>query len=125
MLTEKQRSYLAAYMAEVPPTCQLNDCIFDLSQSPSRQRGRLTSDGTLNTVTTKSKLWVPRLRRFLLPVELACAHGFPVTSTSAADASVVQNMVPYTLRQIGNCMHLASVGIVLAVAAASVSRASE
>ena len=125
LLTEKQRMYLSAYMAAVPPTCQLKDCIFDVSQNPCRQRGRWTLDGTLPTVTTVSKLWVPSLRRFLLPVELACAHGFPVTSTAAADAGVVQDMVPYTHRQIGNCMHLASVGIVLAVAAASVSRASD
>ena len=125
LLTEKQLMYLSAYMAAVPPTCQLKDCIFDLSQNPGSPYGRCTLNGTLPTVTTSSKLWVPSLRRFLLPVELACAHGFPVTSTAAADAGVVQDMVPYTHRQIGNCMHLASVGIVLAVAAAGVSRASE
>ena len=125
MLTEKQRMYLATYMAAVPIDCKLDDCIFDLSQDPGRRRGRWTLDGTLPTVTTKSRLWVPSLRRFLLPVELAYAHGFPVTSTAAVDAGVAQDMVPYTRHQIGNCMHVASVGIVLAVAAASVSRASE
>ena len=125
LLTEKQRMYLATYMAAVPIDCKLDDCIFDLSQNPGRRRGRWTSDGTLPTVTTVSRLWVPSLRRFLLPVELAYAHGFPVTSTAAVDAGVAQDMVPYTRHQIGNCMHLASVGIVLAVAAASVSRASE
>ena len=76
MLTEQQRMYLAAYTAAVPPACQLKDCIFDLSQSPGRQRGRWTLDGTLLTVTTVSKLWVPSLRRF------CCLWSWPMPMIS-------------------------------------------
>eukprot|EP00973_Karenia_brevis_P023067 3177361-Karenia_brevis.AAC.1 len=43
--------------------------------------------GQLPTTTKgSSRVWVPSLRRWLLPKELAASHGFPVTADLASHA---------------------------------------
>ncbi|CAK0790540.1 unnamed protein product, partial [Prorocentrum cordatum] len=65
--------------------CAADLCIFDLSQNPDESLGRISE--TIPTLTTKSyRLWVLRLRRWLLPVELAWARGYPVTPDAIRDA---------------------------------------
>ena len=69
-------------------------------------------------------MWVPKLRRWLLPVELAYMHGYPVTAEAARDLGVQFDPFGalYSCSQLGNCMHLANDGSVLAIVLACVSR---
>ena len=95
------------------------DHVFDLSQEAGWSR----SDTVLPTLTTKcSRLWFRPLRRWLLPVELAYAHGFPCVPCAARDANVEVNSNSYTVQDIGGGMHMASVGAALAIARSCVQR---
>ena len=122
LLTDKQRNYLSLYQAACPPAAQIEKQVFDLSQNP-KARQRSCSNGVLPTITQKSgRLWLPGKGRWLLPCELAYAQGFVVTPSASEDAKVQQDVESYTLAQIGNSMHVASVGSVMAIALASVRR---
>ncbi len=122
LLTEKQRGFLSGYLSLCPPTLHSGEIVFDLSQSP-RFRCRCSSQGVLPTITRKSvRLWMPSRARWLLPIELAHAQGFVVTPSSAEDAMVPMDVESYTFGQVGNSMHMASVGSVMAIALASVRR---
>ena len=128
LLTQRQTRYLGRYSAEWAARCHApaDLCIFDLSQDPDEgSRGRSSSN--LPTMTTKScRMWVPRLRRWLLPVELAWAHGYPATPGAARDACLEGGEAAqgvFSIARLGNCMHVANVGAVVAVVLASVCRA--
>ena len=57
----------------------------------------------------------------MLPVELAAACGIPSTPDLAAVCNVPFFDEPWTSAQIGNCMHVANMGMFLAVALACLS----
>ena len=128
LLTETQTRYLDRYCTQWSARhhAPADLCIFDLSQDPDAgSRGR--SSESLPTVTTKScRMWAPRLRRWLLPLELAWAHGYPVTPGAARDACLGGGEIAQgvcSIARLGNCMHVANVGAAVAVTLACVSRA--
>ncbi len=116
------REYCSAFVEREgrEPSTELT-CLFNLTQNPRARPNQTTRAGEMPTITRQSKLlWSPSMRRWLLPVELAAASGLPVTSAFAADARVPMDTFAgqYTPSQIGNIMHLANAGSVLAVALA-------
>ena len=100
------------------------ECVFPLNGSLERARVA-TTHGVLPTLTTKNcrRLWLPARRRWLLHRELAATMGFPVYSEMARAAKVEEDVFtsPPGCRSwmIGNCMHVANAGCVLAVAMAA------
>ena len=130
LLTAQQRRWLVIY-AEMWRTrlgTEPGDsigCVFNLSQNPSKRASMSNERGQLPVCTRACyRLWLASRRRWLLPIELAAAHGFPVTEAFAACAKVPRdpNRSQYLPRQIGNAMHLANVGRVLAVSLACLAR---
>ena len=100
----------------------IDSCVFDLNQNPMYGRSS-AKQGDLPTITTKSsRMWVPKRRRWLLPMELAIAHGHPVMAESARQARSPLDPYggSYSVTQVGNCMHVATVGSVLAIVLGSV-----
>ncbi len=115
LLTPWQRARLQNYHAMSP-----NADAFNLGQNPGARPG-IALHGRLPTITRNSGLWwVPRLGRWMVAKELAAASGYPVTEELAAAAGVPIDTHSYTPGQIGNCMHVANVGCVMAVVLASV-----
>jgi hypothetical protein len=100
------------------------ECVFDLSKSPSRSRCSATR-GVLPTITRVNapRFWLPARKRWLLRRELAAAMGYPVYSQLARAGRVSEDSSTSppgdSSRMIGNAMHVASVGCVLAVALAA------
>ena len=102
--------------------------IFDLNQNPEFGGPTWTAhrDGrfTLPCLTTSSVMWIPSLGRFLEPVELAAAMGFPAlpafVESSRFDESLLNDECVKQRSAVGNAMHVASVGIIAAVALSSV-----
>ena len=93
---------------------------FDLCQDYVYKRGKMS---LLPTITEKCKrMWFRQLRRWLLGVELAYAHGFPVVPKAARDAGVMVDSNSYTKEDLGNCTRMANDGAVLAIALACVQR---
>ena len=130
LLSEGQQRHLAEYTQRwttqrQQPPANCPDCVFNLSQNPSRRASQTSTVNIMPTITGSSIFWVPALRRWLLPMELAASHGFPVTETMAAKAGVPvdPNAESYTVPQIGNSMHLANIGCVTAVALACAAAA--
>ena len=117
LLTGKQKARLHRYTEAASPPG--GDHVFDLGQNAEWSR----SATTLPTLTTKSgRMWFRPLHRWLLPVELAYAHGFPVAPRAARDANVEVDTNSYTVCDIGGSMHMASVGMALAIALSCVQR---
>jgi len=126
LLTEKQRGYLHTFStkwqaARGSAPEQSPSCIFNLGQNPDHRAMQTSSSDSIPTATSGCGLyWSPCLKRWLLPVELAAMHGFPVSESLAAEAGVPVDPCRdmYSFPQIGNSMHLANVGSVMAVALA-------
>jgi hypothetical protein len=123
LLTEKQRGYIATFrnvwikQVGSSPESDAN-CIFDISQNPEH-RPRTSARGSLPSLTSGSSMfWSPAHKRFMLPVELAAACGIPSTPDLAAVCNVPFFDEPWTSAQIGNGMHVANMGMFLAVALA-------
>ena len=93
------------------------DCphsVFDLGWNCPR---RTTTGDCLPTVTGNCGVWwLPYFHRWFLSSELASACGCPVRAELAAAAGCVTAPGPYSPQQVGNAMHVANVGVVLATA---------
>ena len=84
----------------------LNDgCVFDLSQNPEHCCLWTSRHGSLPTFRRNSKLWVPCLKRFLLPREAALLMGFSGPSLQHVHQS-----------NVGNAMSLQTVGLMILAA---------
>ena len=94
----------------------LDGVFFDLSQNPE-SRPAMTCQ-SLPTLRRNTCLWDAGSKRLVSPQELACAMGFPVFSACAARANVPIDLSPsdWSLSTLGNTMHVACVGTVLAAA---------
>ena len=56
-------------------SCQ--DCVFNLGQNPRMRRSQSTSAGECPTLTKAAGvLWIPHLRRWMVPIELAAASSY-------------------------------------------------
>ncbi|CAE7319058.1 unnamed protein product, partial [Symbiodinium sp. CCMP2592] len=109
LLTEQQQKYLAKYR-ETWQQCRSDkeqEPVFDLSQNPARFLKMTTKDGRLPTFRTNTKIWVDGLSRWLLPVEMAAAMAMNYGVLGQPNR-----------QQVGNGMHVANCGVVLAVALA-------
>ncbi len=122
LLTGKQQEYLRHYAAEYAATHAqdpTNDpnCVFDLGQNPAK-RPSCTRNGQLPTLRRSGVMWIPHLHRWFLAVELAALSGFPVVEDLALAAEVPRDCAAerYNSGFIGNGMHVANVGCVLACA---------
>ncbi len=78
---------------------------------------------TVPTVRRGSLLWYTRAQRWLHPVELAAMHAFPVHAKLAGYSGVDMDTAAseYVVGMLGNSMHVANVGCVLAIAMACLS----
>ena len=106
LLTHHQQRHLTKYREVWQQTCRSDkqqEPVFDLSQSPERFLKMTTKDGRFPTFRTNTKIWVDCLSRWLLPVEMAAAMSYRVLG-------------PISRQQVGNGMHVANCGVVLAVA---------
>ena len=131
LLTSRQQTVLAKLSAEWLQRHQRKpiqdpECVFDLHRSLQQSscpavRGKLP---TLTTTNVRS-LWLPHKRRWLLHRELSAAMGYPVYRDLALAANVSEDKVtspPGCISTtLGNAMHVANAGCVLAVALAATS----
>ena len=115
LLTQKQRGYKAVYERLSAQQGIDAKCIYDISQNPSKRPIVSNRSGTVPTSRRNSLLWYTDARRWLLPVEMAALHGFPVYQQHADSAGVPRDTTDYTVPMIGNSMHAGSVGCVLGV----------
>ena len=71
----------------------------------------------------RGSLWVPHLRRWMVPLELAAASGFPATPPFGAGSTAPRgsDSLPGKKSQVGNVMQLPNVGCVLATALATLA----
>ena len=129
MLTSKQlerlQRYLDMWRERFGMDPEASRCVFDLNQNPVKRTCWSSKKGEPPTITTKShRMWIPMLRRWLLPIEVAFAHGFPVTPGAARDACCERDPLgdSSSFQVLGNCMHMSNVGSVLAIALSSISR---
>ncbi|CAE7832204.1 unnamed protein product [Symbiodinium sp. CCMP2592] len=109
LLTGQQQKYLAKYR-ETWQQCRSDkeqEPVFDLSQNPARFLKMTTKDGRLPTFRTNTKIWVDGLSRWLLPVEMAAAMAMNYGVLGQPNR-----------QQVGNGMHVANCGVMLAVALA-------
>ena len=122
LLTEKQHRYLRVlsgrFAAEHGVDAASDDaCVFDLGQSDCMPR--LRARGVLPTIrASTSKFWSPSRRRWLLQKECLSAMGFPVYRDLAQAAEMEVDVISATAARysVGNAMHVANVGSVLAFA---------
>ncbi len=131
LLTAKQKKRLEQFSAgwcvrygSAPE--HSSSCVFNLTQNPAHRLSQTTGSGAMPTCTRKL-FWLPCLGRWMLPLELAVAHGLPVVAEVACQAQVGLDPCRglYSFEQIGNCMHLANVGCVIATALACLARMPE
>ena len=130
LLTDMQRNYIITYATNWKARWKTEPqdspgCIFDLSQNPAKRPSVSVPSGRLPTCTHNcNRFWLPALGRWLLSIELAAALGFPVAGHLARHARVSMdpNCDEYLPRQIGNAMHVASVGSVLMISLACLAR---
>ncbi len=123
LLTPHQKARLECYSeswlgSRGQAPAESKSCVFNLLQNPEHRRVQTDCRGAMPTCTRGcSVLWVPFLRRWLLPIELAAAHGLPITQSLASDAQVALDVhgPEYSTSQLGNAMHVANVGSVLAI----------
>ena len=130
LLTEQQATFCHDYMGRWQRECgadptQDESCLFNLCQNPLKQRSwtYCTSAGyALPTLRfSGSLLWSPKFKRWLLPVECAGAMGWPVRDCHVQATGVPLCKVDFGMTQIGNSMHVACVGVVLAVTLACIA----
>jgi len=125
LLTDAQRKCIAWHSSQYEQTCGRGaasdfSCVWDLSQSTSWGASRPGSTALPTLRRNSSRLWSPGRRRWMILRERAACMGFPVYRSLAWAARVDEDTLPpqapeYT---IGNAMHVANVGIVIAVALA-------
>ncbi len=127
MLTPKQQGYVRNYLAArkccggLSPSEYAAVYMCNICQNPLHRRIQLCHDGMMPTFTRSTKLWVPFLRRWLLPCEMALAMGLPTTVEAAEHAKVDRDASQHSYALVGNMMHVACVGTVLAVALSCVA----
>ncbi len=124
-LTSQQRDFLARatdQWREFRGTAPESDlsCVFDLGQNPGRQKRPPSRLPTFRG--GGGRYWVPARRRWLLPLEKAACLGFPVYQGLASAAGVPEDALAACCSDcpVGNAMHVANVGMVLAVGLAAV-----
>ena len=102
-------------------SCQ--DCVFNLGQNPRVRRSQSTSAGECPTLTKAAGvLWIPHLGRWMVPLELAAASGFPATPILAQAAQLPGGVTAHIAKShVGNVMQLPNVGCVLATALATLA----
>lgn len=123
---EEQRLavYLQHWAAKFgTPACCCTWAVFNLGDNPGA--GFFTWSATSGRIpglrTQNAKYWVPFLARWLTNKELLACMGLPVYESLALAAGVPQVFVspgPEARHMLGNMMHVASVGTVMAVALA-------
>ena len=121
LLTAKQRQYLDVYLERFSrlTASARKDWVCDLTQNPKERPSQSSSSGSMPTLRHSGSLfWAPSLRRWLLPCELAAASGFPVFAELATAAGMPRDTSLYSTSQLGNGMHVATVGSVFMVAMA-------
>ncbi|CAK8987960.1 unnamed protein product [Durusdinium trenchii] len=114
-LAKTQKNWVRYYLKKFS-----NSCVIDLTQNPEkRPRKGITKMPTLTT--SCSKMLHVQSGRFFVGMELALLHGMPVTDSTAKQLRVntfnvnvdtVSNVA--LCARVGNSMHCASVGMVLA-----------
>lgn len=124
LLTQEQRKYLAGYCrlwrnkhksdAHMHP-----GVVFDLAQRPQWQ-GLRRMDALPSLRRLRCVLWSPYRRRWLIPQELSAIMGWPVyQDLAAASGAPLHDVTQTHATALGNTMHTACVGVVLAVLLAS------
>ena len=121
LLSDGQKRRLRQYIEALPSAEKGADHVFDLVMDPVKFGGRRSMSALPTLQTNSNRMWMQRLRRWFLPVELAYAHGFPVVPHAARDAGV-EDFDSYSVRDVGEGMHMANVGAVLAIALSCVQR---
>ena len=111
LLTGKQAQYLAKYEADWhrtrgKPANLCPECVFDLGQNPAKRCVQTSKKGVLPTMRGSGLWWSPMRRRWVLAIEAAYLHGIPLELARQND---------YSWKDIGNAMHITSVGSVLSV----------
>lgn len=119
LLTKKQVAYLTAYQADWNRSrgqkAELSPfCIFDLTQNPAKRRVQTSPQGVLPTMRGCGLWWSPMHRRWVLASEAAFVHGIPLEVARQHNLS---------WSDIGNAMHICSVGSVLAVVLSCTAKA--
>ena len=98
---------------------QDDSCLFDLSQNPLVRRSWTFRPRRFNSLPTLrfsgNLLWSPKFKRWLLPVECASAMGWPVRDSHVLATGISPCNIDFGLPQLGNSMHIACVGTLLAV----------
>jgi hypothetical protein len=118
--TEHLQAYLTMWGAQrgTEPHTDTN-CLFNLGQNPNMRLSWTSRHGAMPTLTAASrKLWSPYLGRWLIPSELATAMGFNTGASAQTGVPVDPSVDLYSYAFLGNAMHVASVGGVLACALA-------
>ncbi len=115
LLTPRQAESLRVYCEKYPEAEAVN-----LGHNADK-RPSIACDGQLPTLTRNAGCWwVLARKRWMTSKELAAASGYPVTAELSKAANVATDPCAdaYVPGQIGNCMHVANVGCVVAVALA-------
>ena len=99
---------------------QDDSCLFDLNQNPlSGHRKSWTRASTGYALPTLrfagNVLWSPKFKRWLLPLECASAMGWPVRDSHVPATGIPPCNIDFGMSQLGNSMHIACVGTLLAV----------
>ena len=127
LLTEKQLRYLKNYKSDYK--CRYGkeaasdpNFVCDLAQDPAERPSMTTKAGAIPTLRhSGNKLYSPHYGRLIVPVELAVATGFPCVAGAAKAANVPLDNTDYSNVQLGNGMHVANVGCLLAAVLACVT----
>ena len=94
-------------------------CFFDLSQD-AQQRPNFDTKGSLPCLRRGTALWHDPTRRHVTPIELGAVMGFPTFQAGADNAGVPLDVCRdmYGMGELGNTMHVSSVGAILGIALA-------
>ena len=94
-------------------------CFYDLSQD-AQQRPTFDTKGSLPCLRRGTALWHDPTRRYVTPVELGAVMGFPTFQAGAENARVPLDVCRdmYGMGELGNTMHVSSVGVILGIALA-------
>ena len=99
--------------AKLPEAQPLNATWFVADVSQTVTMASMRHDGSLPTLTTKSKLFAFRIARFLTTAELSAAMAFNIREYNFDGCSE-----HWWRRRLGLCMHVASLGSMLLAAIA-------
>ena len=126
LLTKAQVKACKDYMVMWQRECgtdpaQDDSCLFDLNQNPlsgNRKSWTFSASTGYSLPTLRfsgNLLWSPKFKRWLLPVECAGAMGWPVRDSHVLRTGTPPCNIDFGNRRLGNSMHIASVGSVVAV----------